>query len=380
MTRKRILSISYTPLATDARVQRQLRILSEFGHVTTVGYGPALPYVDDHIEVRKGAHSLPATIPGVTRLALRRHRGIELKAPGERSVIDEIDAKPAWDLVVANDARALPTAFRAARGAPVWADMHEWAPEENAASRVWMLLVGPYMDALCRRYLPRAAAVTTVGNELARLYAARYGIEPPRVVRNAGPFQELKPSATVAGQVRLVHSGIAVPERNIESLIDAVRELDERFTLDLYLIGTPGFLKRLQDRARGCDRVRFREPVATSDLPATLNAYDLGVYLLPIRSINHRHMLPNKFFDFVQARIGMVFGPSEETNRLITDHGLGVVTPGWHASHLVEALQALTPDHIRGFKEAADRAARELSSEADQAVQRDIVARLLEGA
>src|SRR5690606_35370838 len=151
VTRKRILSISYTPLATDARVQRQLRILSEFGHVTTVGYRPALPYVDDHIEVSKGAHSLPATIPGVTRLALRRHRGVELKAPGERSVIDEIDATPAWDLVVANDARALPTAFRAARGAPVWADMHEWAPEENAASRVWMLLVGPYMDALCRR-------------------------------------------------------------------------------------------------------------------------------------------------------------------------------------------------------------------------------------
>lgn len=376
----RILCVSFSPIHADARVLRQIEVLQRHGEVTTVGYGEVPHDVARHIRVPDSAASLPQTPLGVLRLALRAHNAVELTAPGERAVLDEVLASGPYDLVVANDARALPTAFRAARGAPVWADMHEWAPEENAASRVWMLLVGPYMDALCRRYLPRAAAVTTVGNELARLYAARYGIEPPRVVRNAGPFQELKPSATVAGQVRLVHSGIAVPERNIESLIDAVRELDERFTLDLYLIGTPGFLKRLQDRARGCDRVRFREPVATSDLPATLNVYDLGVYLLPIRSINHRHMLPNKFFDFVQARIGMVFGPSEETNRLITDHGLGVVTPGWHASHLVEALQALTPDHIRGFKEAADRAARELSSEADQAVQRDIVARLLEGA
>lgn len=377
MTSKRILSISFTPLSTDARVQRQLHVLAEHGEVTTVGYGPALPVVDHHIEIPRDAPSLPQTVTGVVRLALHHHRQVELKAPGERAVIDAVDAAGPWDLVVANDARAFPLAFRAASGAPIWADMHEWAAAENANSPIWRLLVAPYMDALCSRYLPETAAATTVGGELSKLYASRYGIREPEIVRNAGPYQGLAPTPIERDRIRLVHSGIAVPERNIEALIDAIHALDQRFTLDLYLIGKADYLSRLRARARASDRIRFRDPVPTTALPETLNRYDLGVFLLPIKSLNNRLMLPNKFFDFVQARIGLVFGPSVETDRLITEHGLGIITAGWTANDLVTALQGLTEEEIRGYKTATSVAAKTLSSESDVATQHALVSRLL---
>lgn len=377
MTPKRILSISMSPLRRDSRVLRQLAVLGEFGEVTTVGYGGAPDGVAHHIEVPEKAASLPQTVGGVARLAVHAHHTVELRAPAERAALPQLRGSGPYDLVVANDARALPLAFAVAEGAPVWADLHEWAAEENSTVLSWRLLVGPYMDALCRRYLPRAAATSTVGAAIGELYHERYGIERPALVRNAGPWQDLVPSAVEPGRIRLVHSGIAVPERNVEALIDALHALDDRFTLDLFLVGTEKYLTALRARADGSPRITFHAPVHPTELPATLNRYDLGVYLLPLRSVNHRLMMPNKLFDFVQARLGLLISPAEETSAIIARYGLGPALPDHSVAGLVAALSPLTDEQVAAFKQHSHDAAHELSSASDEATMRALVARLL---
>ena len=378
MIQRRILCISFSPLQRDARVRRQLAVLREFGEVTSVGYGPAPDESSHHLAIPENAISLPQTPAGIAKLAMRRHQGLELSAPGEQAALKLLRDSGPWDFVVANDARALPLAFAAADGAPVWADLHEWAPQENSANLAWRLLVGPYMDAVCRRYLSRAAAVSTVGAAIADLYKARYGVTA-QVLRNAIPDQGLSPSAVDPHRIRLVHSGVAVPERNIEALIDAAHQLADRFDLDLYLVGDPaGYLGTLVKRAKRTENVRVMDPVPAAELPAVLNAYDLGVYVLPVRSLNHRLMLPNKFFDFVQARIGLIFGSSEETDRLIVEHGLGRIVPQSTTRSLAAVLRELTTDDVIRFKCNADIAAPALSNESDLAAQRALVEHVLQ--
>jgi hypothetical protein len=176
----------------------------------------------------------------------------------------------------------------------------------------------------------------------------------------------------------LVHSGIAVRNRNLEGLIDGTLSLDERFTLDLFLIGESRYVNALRARVGNDSRIRFHDPVPPEQLPSTLNEYDLGVFLLPPSTVNYRFMLPNKFFDYVQARIGIVFGPAIETDRVIAEHQLGIVTSGWSADDLADALRPLNTSDVARFKAAAHRAAAELSNEADLEVERGIVRRLLE--
>lgn len=376
MTKKRILSISFSPIRRDSRVLRQLGVLQEFGEVTTVGYGTTPDGVARHIEVPLTKPSLPQTPLGVLRLALHQHRSVELKSPGERAALPKVLGTGPYDLVVANDARALPLAFAVADGAPIWADLHEWAPAENSTILSWRLLVGPYMDAVCRRYLPQVTTTTTVGAKIGELYHERYGIPRPALVRNAGPWQDLTPSPIEPGQIRLVHSGIAVPERNIEALIDTALALSDRFSLNLYLVGEDSYLSKLRERAAGSPRILFHSPVHPTELPATLNQYDLGVYLLPLRTINHRLMMPNKLFDFVQARLGILMSPAEETSAIIAHHGLGPTLADHSVDGLVAALSSLTEAEVQSFKQHSHQAARDLSSAADEAVMREIVARL----
>lgn len=356
---------------------RQLEVLRHHGDVTTVGYGPAPEGVARHIEIPPNAPSLPRTPLGVAKLALRLHNAVELTAPGEKAVLRQVMDSGSYDLVVANDARALPLADAAAHDAPILADMHEWAAQETATILVWRWLVGPYMDHLCKKYLPRASAVTTVSAGLAKLYRQHYGPETG-VVRSTPAFQDLEPQPVDPDAIRLVHSGIADERRNLPALIEAVNRLDGRFTLDLYLVEVPGgHLAALQELADGNPLVTLHPPVPPASLPSVMNQYDLGVFLFPIKTLSQLHHLPNKFFDFVQARIGLVFAPAPETDSYIRDYGLGIITSDTTADALVSSLRELTADEIGRYKSAVHQAARTLSNETDKAYQHALIAGLL---
>jgi len=376
----RILCISLSPLQRDARVLRQLGVLAELGEVTTVGYGGHPAGAAEHVEVPASLPSLPQTVPGVATLAARQWRRAELAAPAVRFALVALRGRR-FDLVVANDARVLALAHAVADGAPVWADLHEWAPEERTHVLSWRLLVAPLMRHLCARYLPLCAATSTVCEPIAELYDRDFGVHPV-VVRNSNAWQPLEPTPVADDRIRLVHSGAAVHGRSLETMIDAVIELGERFTLDLYLVPANdggAYQRSLVQRAAGNDRIVFRDPVAPAALPATLNAYDVGVFWIPPTHTNARLTLPNKFFDFVQARLAVAVGPTIEMQRLVERHGLGVVAEGFTVEQCVASLAWLTAEEVRLFKAASAAAARELSFETDAAVIRSLVRRALAG-
>jgi glycosyltransferase involved in cell wall biosynthesis len=376
---KQILCVSFSPIYADSRVLRQIEVLQQHGEVTTVGYGPAPAGVKRHIQVPDGASSLPETPLGVAKLALHLHNAVELSAPGEKAVLKETVASGPFDLVVANDARALPLAFAAKGDAPILADMHEWAPEERATVLVWRLLVGPYMEHLCRKYLPKVTALTSVSSGLAGLYGERYGVDY-EIVRNAPDLRNLKPKPVDPDVIKLVHSGTADAERNIVELIEATNRLGDRFTLDLYLLEVPGgHLAEIKKLAATSPRVTVHDPVPPDTLPTVLNDYDLGVFLYPLKTLSHLYHLPNKFFDFVQARLGLVFSPAPEIDAYIAQYGIGIITSDTTADALVDALKDLTAADVAKFKKASNKSARALSAEPDRAIQDALVGRLLAG-
>ncbi len=370
--------VSFSPIHSDARVLRQLSVVTRQAHVTTIGYGPAPAGADEHLRLPDGAPSLPQTPRGVALLAARRWRAAELAAPAAEHALRLAEGKR-WDAVVSNDARALPVAHRLAAGAPVWADLHEWAPEERTHVLAWRLLVAPLMDHLCRTYLPLSAATTTVAASIADLYAEHYGVRP-QVMRNAAPWADLSPTGVDAPTIRLVHSGGAIPGRNLEAMLDVVAALGRGYSLDLYLMpgGDGGrYLRALRDRAAGLPGVTFHDPVPPADLPATLNRYDVGVFWIPPFNTNAARTLPNKLFDFVQARLAVAVGPSPEMARVVTEHRLGVVAEDFTVDACAASVARLSRADVAGFKASTDAASRELSFAAEASVAEGILDRLL---
>jgi hypothetical protein len=360
MTRMLILSLS--PLAGDARVLKQIRHFAGLYHVTTCGYGPSPDPRVDHVEIPRAGEELDGRL-----ITAHAYRGVYRKIPAIRAARAALAARGfarrAFDVAIADDIQAAPVAYRVVDPARVLLDLHEYWPRLNEENPAWARRIGPYYTWLVRKYAPRAGAVTTVSRGLAAEYERVFGFRAT-VVTNATPYADL-PVRPVGEVIRLVHSGAGLRNRHLELMVDAVQRTSAPVTLDLYLTPNhPDLLAELRERAAASGgRITLHDAVPYAELVATLTGYDAGVFVLPPVNFSYRNALPNKIFDYIQARLALVVGPTPEMQAIVAEHGLGVVTTDFTAEALAAAFDALTPAGVAGFKGASARAARELSAQ-----------------
>ena len=357
------LVISFSHLASDPRVSRQIDWMKGEYELTAAGLSPpgdaGVRFVP--VQLRLGGRGRRAL-----RLLARRHESVywDMAGPAAAGL-----AHVRADLIVANDLDALPLAIRLAdaAGAAVVYDAHEFAPREFDDSWKWRLFRAPYAAALTRRYVPRAAVVTTVGAGIAEAFAELTGMRPT-VITNAPAYHpELGPALVAPDRIRVVHHGAAIPARKIENMVRLGPLLDPRFELTFCLVdGIPDYRRHLERMAAGQPRTTFVPPVPMPELPGWLNQFDLGVFLLEPTNFNYRHALPNKFFEFIQGRLGIAIGPTPEMARIVRDTGTGVVADDFRPETLAAVLNRLSAADIEKFKRAAHAVASELSADANR--------------
>jgi len=116
------------------------------------------------------------------------------------------------------------------------------------------------------------------------------------------------------------------------------------------------------------------------ELSQRLNQYDIGMDLLPPNSLNNRFTLPNKFFEFIQARLAVAIGPSPEMAKIVNQYGCGVVSGDFSPESLARELSALTSRRIDGLKLRSHEAAKDLCFERSAEILFAEIDRLLEQA
>jgi hypothetical protein len=167
-------------------------------------------------------------------------------------------------------------------------------------------------------------------------------------------------------------------QRRLEIMIDAVLQTDADVTLDFYLVDDESaYMESLRSRAGGSDRIRFNPAVPYDQLVRTLNGYDVGLSIFAPTTFNLAWCLPNKFFDFIQARLGVIVGPSPEMERFVSEYGVGAIMPDFEAASLARVLEQIDPETVAQWKQASSAHAHELSSESQSAIWGDVMESLL---
>lgn len=374
---RKILIISFSNIRSDPRVMRQIMLLQYEYAVTVAGFGSK---PDANISFIDISHAPPKFLTKVgwgLKLLLGMSENYYWNHHRIKSALKKLADLHSFDMVIANDLASLPLALRLADKAPVLFDAHEYSPRELDNSLFWKLLFGRLNHYLCKQYLHQVGGITTVCQGIADEYAKNYGVVP-KVVYNAPEYKHLEPSPVQSDRIRMIHHGLTIRARHLETMIEMMSYLDQRFTLDFMLVeNDPGYMRFLREKAAGDSRIRFIPPVPMHDICSQLNQYDLGVYLLPPVNFNHEHALPNKFFEFIQARLAVAIGPSPEMARLVKQYSFGVVAPTFNPSDLAATISSITSEDLQRYKMAASDAAQACSYEASGNITKAEVVRLL---
>ena len=136
--------------------------------------------------------------------------------------------------------------------------------------------------------------------------------------------------------------------------------LGEGFTLDI--MGTVpkndrAYFDEIMHLIEQTPNVHFRPAVDFDQIIPTIREYDIGLYILQPVNFNNRHALPNKFFEYIQARLALAIAPSPEMKRICEQYHLGVVATDFTPESLAASLKSLTSEQVNIYKQNAHQAA-----------------------
>lgn len=377
-TRQRVLIFSLTESSREPRVLKQISVLKDHYALTTAGFGSAPDPDVPHIELESAPPPRGLfAIPGVYSLLvlLKQYAWLSRLFPRNRSALERLRGG-SWDLIIAHDVATVPVAAKLDSRRGLLVDLHEYAPRQGEESRRWRIVEGGYATWVVRRFVTKATAVSTVSRGIVDEYRREFGIESELVI-NASPYRADIEPRPAHEPLRLVHSGGPSPARRLETMVQAVRDTKANVTLDFYLLeDDSAYMHGVRELAEGVDRITFHDPVPYAELIPTLARYDLGISLLAPINFNHVWALPNKFFDYIQARLAVVIGPSPEMQSIVEKYGVGAVAADFTPEALATLFESLETADVTRWKQNAAEHARELSSETQVKVWKQMVDRI----
>ncbi|MBL7856195.1 MAG: hypothetical protein JNM57_00785 [Cyclobacteriaceae bacterium] len=378
---KNVLILVFSNLKHDARVMRQIQWLKKDYHLTVVCFDADEAEGITFIKIQQTKLTLLRKAFMSICLLLRQFNWAYKLFHDYSFLIHELGST-SYDLIISNDIDTLPLAFQLKANSKIIFDAHEYAPRHFENNRIWKIFFQPFYINFCRKYIPQVDAMLTVGKGLANEYEKNFGRKPV-IITNATRYFEIEPSVVHYNKIRLIHHGIANTSRRLELMIDMMDHLDERFTLDMILMTsdyaspqTKTYIEAIKNRIGKNPRINILPPVKSSEVVPTINAYDIGVFLLPPVNFNYANTLPNKLFDFIQARLAVAIGPTPEMADIVNRFDLGVVSEDFTPKSLAEKLSTLDPDRLGYFKSKSKQAALELNAEKNEKIFRALLKQL----
>ncbi|MGD9601774.1 MAG: hypothetical protein AB7O21_02115 [Gammaproteobacteria bacterium] len=352
----------------DPRPRRALEWLSSEFELTTAAFAPTEFVHSRFVDV--SAHAKPA-LGGVVGF-LSHAASLKLNSlldrneasewtKGLRAARTELSGA-AFDLVLCFDAELLPLANAVRGRAKLIFDAREYYPAQFEDRLIWRSCMRDFAWHLCRSYLSRCDAIFTVSEGLREGYRTTFGVDS-EVLYSLPSYRELAPTPVDPSSIRLVYHGNANPSRATHLMVSFARALERRFLMDFVVLPPDSrYVARLRHDASGCERIRFLEPLAFEDIVPFLNRYDLGVFYVPPTNFNLKHCMPNKLFEFIQARLGVIVGPSPDMKRFVEATGVGLAGSEWNVNSLVRDVNALGVQDIERYKQRSHAVAADYSS------------------
>lgn len=371
---KRIGIITFSKVASDSRVQRQIYNAAEKYEVVVVGEGKWVPekhnisYYELPISQSNtgwadfflnGFRVFLSVLPGFWHFRWWRYDRFEFAYQRLRE--NELD------LIHINDDFALPSGIAAGldSGCKTIFDAHEFSPDQKREGTIKKWLFTLFTSYIIIAMGRKADAFITVSEGIAGLYRRIFGFDPCVIMnaplRKEPVNQEFKPE-----KIRIIHHGQAAPKRNLELLIDVASRLDKRYSLHFLLTHkSKAYLDFIKEYAKvnSPGNVFFHPPVSPNQIVDLLGQYDVGIHILIDDVLNHKYALPNKFFDFISAGLAVVIGPSPEMVKISSRYDFGIVAPSFDPETISDILNSISPEEILLKKEASRKASYYLNGE-----------------
>jgi hypothetical protein len=354
---KRILIINSDPFHNGPRMIREIDALKQDFEIIALGrtrpHDKSLKFININLFF------------GFTRLYGKFYKSITKNYYNGKPVFFKIPfhillfvLKP--DIIINHNPVFFPSIFLfPERKFKVVYNAHEYHPLQMDQDLDWLKTVGEYYLWIYKKYLNKIDLFINVCESITEKCKTEFNCDSI-VIPNAASYDpNIKPIFKENDNlIKIIHHGASIKGRKLETMIRAVGKFPDKYTFDLMLVPIDNdYYNQLIQLSQSFSNIRIIKQVKFNEIIYKLNGYDLGLYILPPTSFNNQIALPNKVFEFIQARLALLVSPNIEMKNLVTKHNVGLVLDDYEQFSLESSLKVLDHDKINVFKSNSNKAA-----------------------
>jgi glycosyltransferase involved in cell wall biosynthesis len=266
------------------------------------------------------------------------------------------------DVIVSNDLDTLPACALISKWKRIQLnyDSHELFTEvpeligRERVKRIW--------ERIEKRYVKRVSRFYTVCKPIADIYAKKYNREVA-VIRNLPLKKELE-NINKFERPTLIYQGALNLGRGIELMIDTMNYLPD---YDLIIVGKGDLKSELKHRAENAKykNVQLKGFVSFDQLNSLTAKAHIGLSWEEDLGLNYRYALPNKVFDYIQARIPVMVSNLPGLKSILDENRVGELLKSREPKKTATQIEQLY-EKRHTFDDSIDNAAKELTWEKEQ--------------
>lgn len=277
-----------------------------------------------------------------------------------------------YDVVLSNDLDTLPASYFAAklRSKTIVYDSHEYFTEvPELVNRKLQQNIWTWFEKLI---LPKLKYAYTVCESIANKYKHIYGTNF-KVIRNVPFKKDVQLTTNDNSKKVIIYQGALNLGRGIELMIESLKFLKNT---ELWIAGAGDIeqdLKKLASDLQLNEKVKFLGRIPIKELHEITCKADLGLSLEENLGLNYYFALPNKLFDYIQAKIPLIVADLPEMTLIVKQFKIGEVlkerTPESLANQIVGMINSKQDDSV---KENLNIAANVLTWENEKSILIDL--------
>ena len=270
-----------------------------------------------------------------------------------------------YNVIIIEDLKLVPLVINKKKKSKIIFDAREYYPKQFENSLVFKLIESKFNFRLCYNYLKKTDLILTVSRKIQQEYSNKFNVDV-KLIMSAPKFNDTVINDINSNKIKIVHHGMANRNRQIEKMINCFKSFNDNFIFDLFLVGDNKYIKELKLIASDCQRIQIKNPIRHDQIVKTLSSYDIGFFYVEPSTFNLKYCLPNKFFEFIQARLAILTGPSSEMSYLIDKYEIGMYSRKFDTNEIIELANNMTLDNLKTYKKNTHFAAQNLCFEIEK--------------
>lgn len=278
----------------------------------------------------------------------------------------------AYDVWHCNDLEPLLMAWLAKkvnRKLVVVYDAHEYQRERNGRKgliKFFTRMIEPVV-------IKAADEVITVSEGIVNEYKRLYKLPEVHLIFNAPNQKEM------VGRQNLFREKFAIPEdhtiflyqgaftigRGVDILIDCFAQMETE-KVSLVFLGSGMFQEKVDKAAKKYGNIYSHPSVPYNEIINYSSSADYGLNSVENVCLSYYYCMPNKLFEYVQARIPIITTPLKDCTDFVRDHQLGLVIPSFEVDDFKATFIKASKTEPLTFRDALNTTADQFNWENEE--------------